>query len=68
MFSSESPMGEKAVLVELVEVISDKKLITECLNSHFVNINGSLSIDPKFKDIGIDICWDEKIHRAIESI
>ena len=46
MFSSGNPMGEKIILIEEGEVISDDKVIAECLNLHFVNITDSLGLDP----------------------
>ena len=42
-------MGEKIILIEIGEVVSDDKIIAECLNTHFVNITDSLGIDPSFK-------------------
>ena len=42
-------MGEKIILIENGEVVSDDKIIAECLNTHFVNITDSLGIDPSFK-------------------
>ena len=38
-------MGEKIVLVEEGQVLSDYKVIAECLNSHFVNITDSLGLE-----------------------
>ena len=66
MFSSGNPMGEKIVLIEEGEVISDDKVIAECLNSHFVNITNSLGLDPSFKDDGIDVSLESKVDIATE--
>ena len=66
MFSNGNPMGEKIVLIEEGEVISDDKVIAECLNSHFVNITDSLGLDPSFKDDGIDVSLENKVDKATE--
>ena len=66
MFSNGNPMGEKIVLIEEGEVISDDKVIAECLNSHFVNITDSLGLDPSFKDDGIDVSLENKVDIATE--
>ena len=66
MFSSGNPMGEKIILIEEGEVISDDKVIAECLNSHFVNITDSLGLDPSFKDDGIDVSLENKVDIATE--
>ena len=66
MFPSGNPMGEKAVLIEEGEVMSDDKVIAECLNSHFVNITDSLGLDPSFKDDRIDVSLENKVEIATE--
>ena len=42
LWKAVKPMGDKIILVERDESISDEELIAECLNSHFVNITDSL--------------------------
>ena len=66
MLSSGNPMGEKIVLIEEGDVISDDKVIAECLNSHFVNITDTLSLDPSFKDDEIDVSLESKVDTATE--
>ena len=46
MFSNSSQMREKLVLIEVI--ISDDTVVTECFNSHFINIIDSLGLDPMF--------------------
>ena len=66
MFYGGNPMGEKIVLIEEGEVISDDKVIAECLNSDFVKITESLGLDPSFKDDGIDVSLENKVDIATE--
>ena len=61
-------MGEKIVLIEEGEVISDDKGIAECLNSHFVNITDSLGLDPSFKDDGIDVSLEKNGRHSYRKI
>ena len=64
MFSNGKPMGEKIILIEEGEVISDDRVIAECLNSHVVNITDSLGLDLSFKDDGIDVSLENKVDIA----
>ena len=43
VFSNGDRMGDKIILIENGEVVSDDKIIAECLNTHFVNITDSLA-------------------------
>ena len=58
-------MGEKIILIENGEVISDDKIIAECLNTHFVNTTDSLGIDPSFKINETDLSMEESIDMAL---
>ena len=66
-FSVETPWGEKIVLIERGEVISDDKVTAECLNSQFVNMTNSLDLDPSSKDDGIDMSLENKVDIAREN-
>ena len=65
VFSNGDPMGEKIILIENGEVISDDKIIAECLNAHFVNITDSLGIDQFFKINETDLSMEESIDMAL---
>ena len=65
VFSNGDPMGEKIVLVENGEVVSDDKIIAECLNTHFVNITDSLGIHLSFKINETDLSMEGSIDIAL---
>ena len=58
-------MAEKSILIENGEVVSDDKIIAECLNTNFVNITNSLGIDPSFKMHETDLSMEESIDMAL---
>ena len=59
-------MGDKIILIEEGEVISDDKVTAECLNSHFVNITHSLGLDLSFKGDAIDVSLANRVDIATE--
>ena len=65
VFSNGDPMGDKIILIENGEVVSDDKIIAESLNTHFVNITNSLGIDPFFKINETDLSMEESIDMAL---
>ena len=65
MFSNGNPMEEKIVLIEDDIIISDDKVIAESLNSHFVNITDSLSLEQTFRNVRIHKSMDKNIETAV---
>ena len=68
MFFNSDPKGEKFILIDEREVISDDKAIAECLNSHFVNVTDSLGLNPSFKNNETDMImilndWIDMVER-----
>ena len=64
MFSNADAMGDKFILIEDRDVISDDEIIAECLNTHFVNIKNSLGLNPSFKNNETDLSMEESICRG----
>ena len=64
MFSNENPIGERFFLVEEGKIISDDKMIAECLNTNFVNITDSLGLDPSCKESRENMSIDDKVEIA----
>ena len=65
VFSNGDPMGDNIILIENGDVVSDDKIIAECLNTHFVNITDSLGLDPSFKINETDLSMEESIDMAL---
>ena len=63
--SNSNEMGEKIVLTEERMIISDDAMIAECLNSHFINIKGSLELEPIFEQVPSYVESDEKVSLAL---
>ena len=64
-FQMVTQMGDKIILIENGEVVSDDKIIAVCLSTHFVNITDSLGIDPSFKINETDLSIEESIDMAL---
>ena len=65
VFSNADPMGDKLILIEDGEVVSDDKIIAECLNTQLVNITNSLGLNLSFKNNETDFSMEESIDIAI---
>ena len=65
MFSNADPMGDKLILIEDGEVVSDDEIIAECLNTQLVNITNSLGLNLSFKNNETDFSTEESIDIAI---
>ena len=64
-FSNVNPITDRLIFIQNDEIVSEDKMIAECLNSHFVNITNSLGLDPTFKCDTVYLDMEFQIDSAV---